>query len=83
MLSNPAMTAARAAAAADSSCVRRDPISMHGRVPAAEIIREAAEAIAQSWLSTESRYVSRMQASANVDSTISTGEFGKYASPSG
>ena len=56
---------------------------MHGRVPAAEIIREAAEAIAQSWLSTESRYVSRMQASANVDSTISTGEFGKYASPSG
>ena len=35
MLSKPAMTAARAAAAADSSWVRREPISMQGRLPAA------------------------------------------------
>ncbi len=53
MLSKPAMTAARAAAAADSSCVRREPISMQGRLPAAVIMREAAEAMALSWLRTE------------------------------
>jgi hypothetical protein len=53
VLSKPAMMAARAAAAADSSCVRRDPISMQGRLPAAVIIREAAEAMALSWLSTD------------------------------
>ena len=47
------MTAARAAAAAASSCVRREPISMQGRPPAALIIREAAEAMALSWFSTD------------------------------
>ena len=41
------------AAVADSSCVRREPISMQGRSPAAVIIREAAEAMALSWFSTE------------------------------
>jgi hypothetical protein len=53
VLSKPAMTAARAAAVADSSWVRLEPISMQGRPPAAVIIREAAEAMALSWLSTE------------------------------
>ncbi|GAP61499.1 hypothetical protein AHiyo1_52060 [Arthrobacter sp. Hiyo1] len=77
MLPKPAMTAARAAAVADSSWVRREPISMQGRLPAALVIREAAEAIAVSWLSTDKMYVSRMQASANVDSTIRMGEPGK------
>ncbi len=48
--SNPATYAARAAATAACSCVRREPISMHGRPPAARTIREAAEAIAESWL---------------------------------
>ncbi len=47
---NPATYAARAAATAAHSWVRRDPISMHGRSPAAHVIREAAEAIAESWL---------------------------------
>src|ERR1044072_241832 len=32
------------------SWVRRDPISMHGRPPAASVIRDAADAIAESWL---------------------------------
>src|SRR5699024_7429581 len=41
---NPAMVAARAAATAASSCARRDPISIHGRVPADMVIRDAAEA---------------------------------------
>ena len=48
MAAKPAMTAARAAATADSSCVRREPISMHGRPPAAAVMREAAEATAES-----------------------------------
>ncbi len=82
MLSKPAITAARAAATADSSWVRREPISTQGRVPAAVIMREAAEAMALSWLRIERMYVSRMQASAKVDSTIRMGELGKYASPS-
>ena len=47
---NPAMYAARAHATAACSWVRREPISMHGRSPAAQVIREAAEAIAESWL---------------------------------
>jgi hypothetical protein len=48
--SKPATYAARAAATAACSCVRREPISMQGRPPAARVIREAAEAIAESWL---------------------------------
>ena len=48
--SKPATYAARAEATAARSCVRREPISMHGRSPAAHVIREAAEAIAESWL---------------------------------
>ena len=47
---NPATYAARAHATAASSCVRREPISMHGRSPAAQVIRDAADAIAASWL---------------------------------
>ena len=47
---NPATYAARAAATAAHSWVRREPISMTGRSPAAHVIREAAEAIAESWL---------------------------------
>ena len=50
VVAKPAMYAARAAATAASSWVRRDPISMHGRSPAAEVMREAADAIAESWL---------------------------------
>ncbi len=50
MVAKPAMYAARAQATAASSWVRREPISMHGRSPAACVIREAAEAIAESWL---------------------------------
>jgi hypothetical protein len=46
----PATYAARALATAASSWVRREPISMQGRSPAAWVIREAAEAIAESWL---------------------------------
>ena len=42
------MTAARAAATAAASWVRREPISAHGRSPAAPLIREAAEATAVS-----------------------------------
>ena len=45
---NPAMKAARAAATAECSPVRRDPISARGRPPAAETIRAAAEATAES-----------------------------------
>ena len=50
LLAKPATYAARAHATAASSWVRREPISMHGRSPAASVIREAAEAIALSWL---------------------------------
>ena len=50
---------------------------MHGRSPAADVIRDAAEAIAVSWLKTHSSQVSSSTASANVDSTTSTGESGK------
>ena len=50
VVAKPATYAARAAATAASSWVRREPISMHGRSPAASVIREAAEAIAESWL---------------------------------
>src|SRR5680860_398133 len=81
--SKPAMYAARAAATAASSWVRRDPISVHGRPAAAQVIRDAADATAESWLRIESSIVSRSTASANVDSTVSSGEYGKYISPSG
>ena len=50
VLAKPARYAARADATAASSCVRREPISMHGRSPAAIVIRDAADAIAESWL---------------------------------
>ena len=78
----PTMYAARAAATADSSPARREPISASGRSPAAMDMRAAAVATAQSWLSTLSASVSRITASANVPSTVSTGEPGKYSSPS-
>ena len=74
VVTKPAMYAARAAATAASSCVRRDPISMHGRSPAAQVIREAADAIAESWLRIESSSVSSSTASAKVDSTTISGE---------
>ena len=48
--SKPAMYAARALATAASSWVRRAPISMQGRSWAAIVIRDAALAIAESWL---------------------------------
>ncbi len=47
---------------------------MQGRSPAAHVIREAADAIAESWLRIESSTVSSSTASANVDSTLSSGE---------
>jgi hypothetical protein len=50
VLEKPTMYAARAAATADSSWVRREPISMQGRLPAIAVIREPAEAMAESWL---------------------------------
>ena len=77
MEEKPARYAARAAATAASSWVRREPISISGRSPAAVTIRAAAEAIAQSWLSTESASVSSSTASPNVPVTVSTGEPGK------
>ena len=80
---NPARYAARAAATAASSWVRREPISISGRPPAAVTIRAAAAAIAQSWLSTDSASVSSSTASPKVPVTVSTGELGKNSSPSG
>src|SRR5699024_5091208 len=74
---NPAMAAARAAAAAACSWARREPISIHERPPAAMVIREAAEATAVSYLCTANRYVSKMTASAKVASTCMIGEMGK------
>ena len=74
MVAKPATYAARAAATAASSWVRREPISMHGRSPAAHVIREAAEAIAESWLRIDSSSVSSTTASAKVDSTTISGE---------
>jgi hypothetical protein len=78
----PARTAARAAATAASSWVRREPISMHGRSQAAETMRAAAEAMALSWLSIDSARVSSRTPSAKLDRTVSTGDPGKYSSPS-
>lgn len=79
---NPATYAARAAATAACSDVRRLPISMSGRPPAAMTMRDAAEATALSWLSTESTKVSSSSPSPKQLSTVRTGEPGKYVSPS-
>ena len=83
MAANPARYAARAAATAASSWVRREPISIIGRPAAAVTMRAAAEAIAQSWLRIDSTSVSSTTASANVPLTVRIGEPGKYSSPSG
>ena len=77
VVANPARYAARALATAAISWVRREPISISGRCPAALTIREAAEAMAQSWLRIDSVTVSRITASANVPSTTMMGEPGK------
>jgi len=82
VVAKPARYAARAAATAASSWVRREPISMHGRSPAAYAMRAAADATALSWLRMLSVSVSRSTASAKVPSTVSTGEPGKKTSPS-
>lgn len=50
---------------------------MQGLPMAAVVMREAAEAIAVSWLRIESTSVSRMTPSAKVDSTTRTGDCGK------
>ena len=73
----PVRYAARALAVAASSWVRRVPISMQGRSPAAQVIREPAEAIAESWLRIESSNVSSTTASAKEASTTMRGECGK------
>jgi hypothetical protein len=62
--------------------VRREPISISGRPAAALAIRAAAEAIAVSWLKIDSASVSRITHSAKLPCTDSTGEPGKYSSPS-
>ncbi len=77
MRANPATYAARAAATAACSWVRREPISMQGRPAAAPVIRLAALAMALSWLRMLSTRVSSSTASANVPSTTSSGEPGK------
>ena len=79
---NPVMYAARAAATADCSPARREPISASGRSPAAMLIRAAAVATAESWFSTLRASVSSTTASANVPSIVRIGEPGKYSSPS-
>ena len=78
----PAIHAARADETAACSCVRRDPISASGRVPAADTMRAAAVAIALSAFRMLRISVSRITPSANDASTVSTGEEGKYSSPS-
>ena len=77
MVWKPPTYAERAAATAASSWVRRAPISIRGRLPAATDIREAAAATAESWLRIESITVSRTTASAKVPSTRMIGEPGK------
>ena len=62
--------------------MRREPISISGRPPAAITIRAAAAATAESWLSTESTRVSSTTASAKLAVTVRIGECGKYGSPS-
>jgi hypothetical protein len=62
--------------------VRREPISISGRSSAALTIRAAAEAMAVSWLKIDSASVSSTTHSPNVPCTETTGEPGKYNSPS-
>ncbi len=62
--------------------MRRDPISVMRRPFAAETMRAAAAAIALSWLMIDSTTVSSSTHSANVPRIVSTGEPGKYSSPS-
>ena len=71
------MSAARALATAASSWVRREPISISGRSPAAVTIRDAADAMALSWFRIDKVTVSSSTASANVPSTTRIGEPGK------
>ena len=71
------MTAARAAETAARSWARRAPMSMQGRPWAAIVMREAAEATAQSWLRIDRRRVSSRVHSAKVPWTVSRGEPGK------
>ncbi len=76
-MAKPATYAARAAATAAHSWVRREPISMQGRPAAAPTMRLAALATALSWLRMLSTRVSSSTASANVPSTTRIGEPGK------
>jgi hypothetical protein len=78
----PARYAARAAATAASSWVRREPISMIGRPRAAVTIRAAAAATALSWLSTDRISVSSTTHSPKPPDTVRIGEPGKNSSPS-
>jgi len=55
---------------------------MIGRPSAAETMRDAAEATAESELRMDRRTVSRITHSANVPRTVMIGEYGKYSSPS-
>ncbi|SCE58708.1 hypothetical protein GA0115253_1078710 [Streptomyces sp. Termitarium-T10T-6] len=75
--SKPPTYAARAEATAESSWVRRAPISISRRPPAAADIREAAAAIAESWLRMERITVSSSTHSAKDPSTRRIGEPGK------
>ena len=77
MVAKPATYAARAAATAAHSWVRREPISMQGRPMAAVVIRLAALATALSWLRMLRTRVSSSTASAKVPSTTRIGEPGK------
>ena len=47
---------------------------MHGRSQDTHVMREAADAIAESWFSTERMKVSSTHASAKLDSTTMIGE---------
>ena len=55
---------------------------MMGRPAAALTILAAAEATAESWLRMDKHSVSSTTHSANVPVTVSSGEYGKYNSPS-
>ena len=83
VIAKPATYAARAAATAACSWVRRPPISSSGRPFAASTMRAAADATAVSWLSTDSTSVSSSSPSPKQPLTVRTGEPGAYASPSG
>ena len=77
VIAKPATYAARAAATAACSWVRRPPISSSGRPSAASTIRAAAEATALSWLRIDSARVSSSTPSANEARTVRTGDPGK------